>query len=369
MDTTQETPEPNNSSNPIALFLPRKGFAVTPVIIAINVLVFVVMVISGVHFMMPNTESLVAWGADFGPYTLSGEWWRLFTSTYIHIGIIHLAMNMYALLYIGNLLEPILGKVRFMAAYTIAGILGSVASIWWNDVQVSAGASGAIFGMYGVFLALLTTNIIKESARKSLLGSIGVFVIFNLAYGFRDSNVDNAAHIGGLLSGLLIGFAMLPGIKNPKNAALKYGSILLPVVVGLGVSYALLNGRESDFAKYETAMDEFAKHEAIAVEKFPPDSVSWTDRFQVLANIKAGTDEWQKCLDVLHEIENMKLNDNLQQRNTQLLEYTTLRHSAFELLYKKYETGTTEYDTVIDNKLAKADEIVKKINEEGETDK
>jgi rhomboid protease GluP len=151
-------------NNVFSLFIPTEGYYFTPIIINVNILVFVGMVITGVDIMLPDSQSLIDWGANFRPVTLEGQWWRLVTSTFLHIGIIHLLMNMYALMYIGLLLEPQLGKTRFFSAYMLTGIAGSAASLYWHDLTVSAGASGAIFGMYGVFLAMLTTNLIEKSS-------------------------------------------------------------------------------------------------------------------------------------------------------------------------------------------------------------
>ena len=123
----------------------------------------------------------------------------MITNCFLHIGILHLAFKMYALIFIGVLLEPYLGKLRFAVAYLLTGVFASVASLYWHDHTVSAGASGAIFGMYGVFLAMLTTNLIPKSVRKGLLASIGLFVAYNLLYGLKGWGIDaNAAHIGGL---------------------------------------------------------------------------------------------------------------------------------------------------------------------------
>ena len=124
-------------------------------------------------------------------------------------------MNMYALLYIGVLLEPILGRSRFISAYLLTGLTASITSLWWHDLTISAGASGAIFGMYGVFLAMLTTNVIEEAKRKALLTSIAIFVGYNLIYGLKGG-IDNAAHIGGLLGGLVIGYASILSLKKPE---------------------------------------------------------------------------------------------------------------------------------------------------------
>ena len=196
-----------------SIFKPTEGYFITPILINLNIGVFILMVIMGVNFFLPDNNDLLKWGANFRPATLNGEWWRLFTCCFLHIGIIHLLLNMYALLYIGVLLESILGKTRFLVAYLVTGISASLASLMWYDLTISAGASGAIFGMYGVFLAMLTTNLIEKSARRTLITSIAVFVGYNLLNGAKGG-VDNAAHIGGLISGLIVGYIYYPGLKN-----------------------------------------------------------------------------------------------------------------------------------------------------------
>ncbi len=115
--------------NVFSIFIPAEGYFFTPIIINANILVFILMVISGVHVLLPDNESLINWGANFRPITLEGQWWRLLTSCFIHIGVIHLLMNLYALIYIGLLLEPLLGKTRFFSAYILSGIGGSAASL------------------------------------------------------------------------------------------------------------------------------------------------------------------------------------------------------------------------------------------------
>ena len=208
-----------------SIFKPVPGYFVTPLLMYANIAVFLLMALSGVSILTPDTLSLLRWGANFKLLTDGqGEWWRLLSSCFVHIGILHLLFNMYALLYIGLLLEPILGRTRFIGAYLLTGILASMVSLSWNDFAVSAGASGAIFGMYGVFLALLTTDLIEKAARKPLLASIGVFVCFNLLYGMK-AGVDNAAHVGGLVSGFVLGIAFIPGLKKAKASLVSEGEI------------------------------------------------------------------------------------------------------------------------------------------------
>lgn len=199
--------------NILRFFIPGRGFVATPLCMDVNLILFIVMILSGVHPLAPSGEDLLQWGANLRALVLQGDWWRLLTACFIHIGITHLAMNMYALLYIGLQLEPILGAKRFITAYLITGIIASLASMIWHDRTISAGASGAIFGLYGVFLTLLRSHLIERYTRKSLLASILIFVIYNLVSGLQ-AGIDNAAHIGGLLSGMLLGMLFVPRLKQ-----------------------------------------------------------------------------------------------------------------------------------------------------------
>ena len=216
-----------------AMNLTGSNLYATYVIIAINVFVFVVMAMNGAGIFEPNGYVHMKWGSNFSPLTLSGDWWRLITSTFIHFGVIHLAMNMYCLYTVGVYLEPMLGKVRYITAYLCTGLLASVISLWWHTEPVnSAGASGAVFGLYGLFLALLVSNLIPKAVRSALLQSIGIFIVFNLLYGIKGG-VDNAAHVGGLLSGFIIGLGYLFAIKKEKEE--QKAQWVLPLVVLLSI--------------------------------------------------------------------------------------------------------------------------------------
>src|SRR5688572_5738149 len=218
----------------------KSNLYVTYALIAINVVVFVAMAISGVNVMSPTGYDIILWGGNYSSLTLSGDWWRLLTCVFIHIGIIHLLFNMYALYMIGTYLEPLLGKSQYIIAYICTGIFASLASLWWHDIPVaSAGASGAIFGMYGIFLAFLTTNLIPKKLRNALLQSILVFIGFNLLYGMK-AGIDNAAHAGGLISGMLIGYLLYAAKKKSENNASKTVSMLVPLLLAIVAGYFFL---------------------------------------------------------------------------------------------------------------------------------
>jgi len=340
---------PESSRQPIAdkitgffsVFKPSTGYFITPIIMYINIIIFIAMVISGVHIIEPDNESLLNWGANFRPLTLDGDWWRLITNCFLHIGIIHLLMNMYALMYIGYLLEPLIGKLRFTAAYLLAGISASLTSLWWNDLTISAGASGAIFGMYGLFLALLLTNLVAKSARKELLASISIFVVYNLVYGLKGG-IDNAAHIGGLVSGMIIGLAYYPGLKKPEESRLSYLAIGFLAIFVTGASYYALRQIPNDIAIYDQRMNEFVTNESMALEVYllpedTPDDV-------ILKEIESrGLYYWNQNVKLITELERLDLPDEIHDRNKVLLEYCDLRIKSYELIYKALSESSDLY--------------------------
>ncbi len=345
-----------------SIFIPTEGYFITPILININILVFILMLVSGASILQPDNEVLLFWGANFRPYTLEGQWWRLFTACFVHIGIIHLLLNMYALLYIGMLLEPILGKTRFLAAYLLTGIGASLVSLWWNDFIISAGASGAIFGMYGVFLALLTTNLLEKTEKKTFLTSILVFIGYNLANGLKgNSGVDNAAHIGGLLSGLVIGYAFVPSLKSFENTKLKMSTIAILLVTISISGYALCTTLPNDIPRYEEAMKRFVTLEQMALEVYKlPES---TSKEEILTEIdERGIYYWEECLDLLKSFENSNLPDAIKTRNHKLKQYCELRIKSYETIYKTIEEDTDKYQDQIKQYDQQVEKLIKEIS-------
>ena len=180
---------------------------VTHVIFGINVAVFLGMALAASSVMSFTGLDLVRWGANFGPYTLSGEWWRLLTSVFVHGGIIHIAFNMWCLWNLGALCEALYGPETYAAIYLLCGVGGSLGSVIWNPHVLSVGASGAILGLAGALLAAFKLGefSVPRAALSGTLRSVGAFVVYNLIFGAAISGVDNAAHIGGLITGLALG--------------------------------------------------------------------------------------------------------------------------------------------------------------------
>ncbi|MFT3750797.1 MAG: rhomboid family intramembrane serine protease [Agriterribacter sp.] len=191
----------------IELLKPKDWNFITLIILYLNIGIYLLMVLIGYGFIQFNAQDLLHIGANFGPATRSGEWWRLLTCIFLHGGLMHLLANMYGLMFVGLFLEPLLGTIKYLGIYLITGIIASATSIWWYPAIVSVGASGAIFGLYGVFIALMLRKIFPKEFAQSFLVSTSVFVGFNLLMGLTGG-IDNAAHIGGLISGFIIGMVI-----------------------------------------------------------------------------------------------------------------------------------------------------------------
>jgi len=184
----------------------------TYLLLAVNIGVFVAMVVSGISIMKPTTDDLIRWGADVGALTLNNQPWRAVTSSFLHIGLIHLLLNMWCLINLGRMLEMIVGGWNTLLVYLATGIGSALASLTWDSFRVSAGASGSIFGITGVLLSILYFAFPRERVRP-LLVNVAQFAGINLVYGLVGG-VDNMAHLGGLISGLLIGFFLSRTLKN-----------------------------------------------------------------------------------------------------------------------------------------------------------
>jgi rhomboid protease GluP len=207
-DTAAPSGEPQRVvvARPSAAKLARL-FPVTAALVGLNIVVFLAMVFSGVSPSSPRSEQILQWGANSGPLTLSGQAWRLFTSTFLHIGIFHIAFNMWCLWDLGQLAERIFRRWSYLAIYLLSGIAGSIASVWRHPFGISAGASGAIFGVAGALITALYLGKlpVPKAALTSTLKSLLFFAGFNLLIGQAVPGIDNSAHLGGLTTGLLLG--------------------------------------------------------------------------------------------------------------------------------------------------------------------
>jgi rhomboid protease GluP len=210
------------------------GIGLTQIIFGINAAIFVGMVLSSSSVMDFPGGTLVHWGANVGALTFSGEWWRLITNVFVHGGLLHIGFNMWCLWNLGQLCESLYGRSTYAAIYIICGLGASLASAAWHPYVPSVGASGAIFGLAGALIAAFKLGefSVPRSALAGTLKSLGGFVVYNLIFGAIIPGIDNTAHIGGLVTGLIVGALIAVGAPRQEHGQ-RRAFIFLIVILAL----------------------------------------------------------------------------------------------------------------------------------------
>jgi rhomboid protease GluP len=272
--------QPNRASPGVGEYLHR--FPATSLLIAANILVFLSMVLAHVSPTNPTSDQLIRWGADSGADVLIGnQWWRIITGAFVHIGIVHLALNMWALWVLGTLAEVVLGTYLYVGIYIVSAVAGSLVSLYFHPNVVGAGASGAIIGILGAVVSVLKfarlplpPEVIKSTLRSLIQGAV-----LTLAVGLWGP-IDNAAHIGGLVCGLFIGLLLSwtrradYGLQRP----LRQICLLAPFALMVPLAFAVQRHGEP-MIQFRRALDSIeagryaeAEHEArSALKRYPND--------------------------------------------------------------------------------------------------
>jgi rhomboid protease GluP len=232
----------------------------TYLLVGVNCAVFLAMTLSGINPVDPSPEKLYLWGADHaGAVLLGGQWWRILTAMFVHVGILHLATNMWCLWNLALLAEPLMGSFGVIAVYILTGAAGNLLSTavnWGFPMRdpagsvifpVGAGASGAVFGIAGALIVLLKSPRLPVPALelKRLRRSVIYFAVINLVIGggisfgshFTGIHIDNMAHIGGFSSGLLFAVPMVPRIGSPRDEFDERLRLAIGIIAGILVLF------------------------------------------------------------------------------------------------------------------------------------
>lgn len=195
----------------------------TMVLIAVNVVVYVITAAQGGGLNVPGGQLFADWALQ-GAIISTGEWWRLVTAMFLHGSLLHLAFNMFALYWLGNIIEDALGTPRFILVYIVSGLAGSAGALWFSSAfAVTVGASGAIFGLIGALL------ILEYLATGSFMGQAMILILVNFAFTFAVPGISKGGHIGGLIGGIVATYALMRYRHRPQQ---KLGIF---VAVGVGV--------------------------------------------------------------------------------------------------------------------------------------
>ena len=240
---------------------------VTKLLIAANLLVFAAMLLDGAGLWHSTNDVQLAWGANFAPATQDGEWWRLASAMFLHFGLAHLLLNMWALWDAGQWVERMYGHARFASIYIISGLVGNLFSlVIQGNFAVSGGASGAIFGIYGALLTFLwreRSAITKHEFRWLFWGALG-FAIATIILGFIVPGIDNSAHIGGFISGILASIVFSQSVSAkifPVKTSLITACGLLSAIALLVLNIPAPKYHWSDELLIRKQIEDFLQHD------------------------------------------------------------------------------------------------------------
>jgi len=257
-----------------ALRLRTRWVLITPVLVVLNVTIFGFMVFGAGALSDPAT--LVGWGGSFGPRTTNGEWWRLVTSMFVHAGMFHLFVNVVALVQIGFILERLVGPLTFAAMYITAGVFAGLVSLAAHPLDVTVGASGAIFGLYGLLLAASIWGMLPRSSLtipltdvQRLVPVAAVFLLYNM----WNHSLASAAGLTSLAAGFVYGLVLARGIADRKPPARRVAIAMAATAVIIVATAITLRGiidvrpeiervvavEDRTAGAYGTAVDQFRK--------------------------------------------------------------------------------------------------------------
>jgi membrane associated rhomboid family serine protease len=237
---------------------------VTYTLIAINFTLYILMVFCGVSIENPNLADLLHWGANFGPKTFGGEPWRLFTSMFVHVGLMHVLSNMIVFAYVGPTVERMFGNVGFLLLFVASGLAGALWATYWNPMEVEAGASGAVFGVYGALIAVLLRehDSIPPHVASKLMRFAMIFVLYNLVNSLRPG-ISMSAHIGGLVVGFFAGIALAQPISRDVLPIRPLRDLIAAVLGGLlfAAGIAGVHARYPNLDRLHAALQQFSQVE------------------------------------------------------------------------------------------------------------
>jgi membrane associated rhomboid family serine protease/Flp pilus assembly protein TadD len=289
----------------------ESSISLTQVLLGANVMVFIAMVLASGPSLDFNGEVMVHFGANFGPLTLSGQWWRLLTYMFLHGGLMHIAFNMWCLWDLGALCESLYGRWTYAAIYFITGIAGGLASVGWNPGVLTVGASGAIFGLAGALISsfYLGEFSVPRVAIQGTLRSLLFFVGFNVLFGSFVPGIDNACHAGGLVSGLIVGALIARLAPQPDRPLQRVGVVLFMVLLVGGSAIGIYRWRASRIhyslradagRNVDRMIDELQKQ----VQKNPQDAsahYSLANAYFAKEQFSDGVNELKRVLDLQPE--------------------------------------------------------------------
>lgn len=360
----------DRSFEAIGLLITRmvKGrFVATPILLITCFVLYILMAVQSQNLLVPDDLILVKFGANTKPLTIYGDYWRLFTAIFLHGSLYHMATNMLALFTVGLLLERVVGNLRMGLIFIITGVAASAVSILWNDVNTSVGASGAIFGMFGVYIMLLTTNIMDKQSRLIILIFLAAYVVYSILSGLGPG-IDVGAHLGGLASGLILGLALRPSFIQKQKRFLNIfffgGAGILTMVLVFFIMMKAPNVEN----RYYRILHDFSVEEDKALTMF--NKYYYKDlsssRRMIIGNV---VPTFRKCRRLVNEAGELEgLPEDLVHRSKLLSEYCDYSIRHFEGVVLMKQNGNTKYEYLNNYYAGRVQYLIMRLRDTSYTD-
>jgi membrane associated rhomboid family serine protease len=290
-------------------------YPATTTLLVINLAVFLGMVFTGAGVFYFKDSALVLWGANVGPLTLGGEYWRLVTANFVHGNLMHIAFNMWCLWSLGRVSERLFGKWQTFLIYLLTGVGGALLSLAPSSFHSEVGASGAIFGIAGALLAGLKFGNLSVPAweRKSIISSMVFFVVINFAlgagaFGF-GGNIDNMAHLGGFVTGLLIGLPLGAFARHHKLYQLATILVTAGLLFAAGRELVQKHGGEGLAFRVNSALSRGDYATAIPLlEQYTASNPNSEEGFLILGQVYERTQQRNKAVAAFQQA--LRINPN-----------------------------------------------------------
>lgn len=336
-----------------------KDHGMTFFLLAVVILVFGIMTYRGVDLFNPAIKDIIYWGGNIKFKVTGGQWWRLITNLFVHIGLIPLITNLVGLYFIGLIVESILGKLKFLIAFLTTGVLASLISIIWHPDVVTAGATGAIFGMYGVLIAFVTTSYVNKKFSPFWLFGVVSYAVFNIVAAYRGE-IDSVAIYGGFVAGLATGylFYFFHFKRNIARAGGTRISIEVLLICTLIVYFYLrVNGR-NDSIRFEKEVMKLNQIEvrAMAQMQHLQSARSTNEAARVLRD--SALPQWKHFQDEIMKTGAYSLTSEFRKKRKLLNEYAGLRVHQTELIYKSINEETDRYSKEIEEVSNRIEKII-----------
>ncbi|MFN8287845.1 MAG: rhomboid family intramembrane serine protease [Chitinophagales bacterium] len=326
-------------------------------LVVINTVIFIAMAINGAGVFEPDTVVVIKWGAASKQLVMAGEYWRLFTACFLHFGVVHLLANMIGLFYASIFLVSLQNRMQFLIGYLASGIFSFAVSMWWHNETVSAGASGAIFGCYGMLLGLAFTPLFNKEDRLTVFAYLGIYAGFNLLYGIKDG-VDNAAHIGGLIAGTIIGLIYYYPIKFPQKTTTAIFAHLAVLLLAIGGSYAVIKNTYYYGTEFYRLDKQYTLLENKGLEYYKTPDTSYENKLRLVGESVTAFDSALQVANSMVRVKDKP--DYDEEYANRLVLYSQYRLTEFQLLQDEFRTNTDEWYDSISTVQIKIDSLLKR---------